>query len=83
MVFTVRAVLTMPSLRQSYTVTVPEEPPASVFPFSKAEARRKSASVSRSMLVSTFVGLLINQAKVRAESPRGEAAVWDGFAFSA
>ncbi|XP_016141387.1 ubiquitin carboxyl-terminal hydrolase 2-like isoform X2 [Sinocyclocheilus grahami] len=53
----------MPSIRQSYTVTVPEEPPASAFPFIKQDMRRKSPMMSRSMLVSTFVGLLINQAK--------------------
>uniref|UniRef100_A0A8C7IR98 Ubiquitin carboxyl-terminal hydrolase 2 n=1 Tax=Oncorhynchus kisutch TaxID=8019 RepID=A0A8C7IR98_ONCKI len=53
----------MPSIRQSYTVTVPEEPPASAFPFLKQEMRRKSSSMSGSVLVSTFVGLLINQAK--------------------
>lgn len=54
----------MPSLRHSYTVTVPDEPAA--FPRDKPELRRKTSSLSRSMLVSTFVGLLINQAKVSA-----------------
>lgn len=54
----------MPSMRQSYTVTVPEEAPATAFPFMKQDLRRKSPPMSRSMLVSTFVGLLINQAKV-------------------
>lgn len=54
----------MPSMRQSYTVTVPEEPPAAAFPFLKQEMRRKG-SMSGSVLVSTFVGLIINQAKVR------------------
>uniref|UniRef100_A0A3Q2CZ86 Ubiquitin carboxyl-terminal hydrolase 2 n=1 Tax=Cyprinodon variegatus TaxID=28743 RepID=A0A3Q2CZ86_CYPVA len=49
-------------MRQSYTVTVPEEAPAAAFPFLKQEMRRKS-SMSGSVLVSTFVGLLINQAK--------------------
>lgn len=53
----------MPSMRQSYTVTVPEEPPAAALPFLKQEMRRKG-SMSGSVLVSTFVGLLINQAKV-------------------
>ncbi|KAF0030275.1 hypothetical protein F2P81_017006 [Scophthalmus maximus] len=53
----------MPSMRQSYTVTVPEEPPAAAFPFLKQEMRRKGSGVSGSVLVSTFVGLLINQAK--------------------
>lgn len=58
----------MPSMRQSYTVTVPEEPPAAAFPFLKQEMRRKG-SVSGSALVSTFVGLIINQAKVSDDPP--------------
>ncbi|KAI1903289.1 hypothetical protein AGOR_G00025670 [Albula goreensis] len=53
----------MPSMRQSYTVTVPEDPPAPAFPFLKPDLRRKSSAMSGSVLVSTFVGLLINQAK--------------------
>ncbi|KPP73225.1 ubiquitin carboxyl-terminal hydrolase 2-like [Scleropages formosus] len=53
----------MPSLRQSYTVTVPEEPPPAAFPFLRPELRRKGSAVSGSVLVSTFVGLLIHQAK--------------------
>ncbi|CAK6964523.1 ubiquitin carboxyl-terminal hydrolase 2-like isoform X2 [Scomber scombrus] len=57
----------MPSLRHSYTVTVPEEPAA--FPVDKADLRRKSPALSRSMLVSTFMGLIINQAKNK--SPQG------------
>ncbi|XP_040038281.2 ubiquitin carboxyl-terminal hydrolase 2 [Gasterosteus aculeatus] len=57
----------MPSLRHSYTVTVPEEPAA--FPSDKPELRRKSPSLSRSKLVSTFMGLIINQAKNK--SPQG------------
>uniref|UniRef100_A0A3B4A0T9 Ubiquitin carboxyl-terminal hydrolase 2 n=1 Tax=Periophthalmus magnuspinnatus TaxID=409849 RepID=A0A3B4A0T9_9GOBI len=52
----------MPTMRQTYTVTVPEDPPAAAFPFIKQEMRRKG-SMSGSVLVSTFVGLLINQAK--------------------
>lgn len=52
----------MPSMRQSYTVTVAEEPPAA-FPFLKQDMRRKG-SMSGSALVSTFMGLIINQAKV-------------------
>uniref|UniRef100_A0AAQ4QQ49 Ubiquitin carboxyl-terminal hydrolase 2 n=1 Tax=Gasterosteus aculeatus aculeatus TaxID=481459 RepID=A0AAQ4QQ49_GASAC len=52
----------MPSMRRSYAVTVPEEPPAAAFPFLKHDVRGKG-SVSGSVLVSTFVGLLINQAK--------------------
>lgn len=62
----------MPSLRQSYTVSVPEEPPAAAFPFLKQEMRRKG-SMSGSALVSTFVGLLINQAKVGDVSPPASA----------
>ncbi|XP_070773169.1 ubiquitin carboxyl-terminal hydrolase 2-like isoform X1 [Enoplosus armatus] len=58
---------TMPSLRHSYTVTVPEEPAA--FHFDKPDLRRKSPSLSRSKLVSTFMGLIINQAKNK--SPQG------------
>ncbi|XP_004076886.1 ubiquitin carboxyl-terminal hydrolase 2 [Oryzias latipes] len=57
----------MPSLRHSYTVTVPEEPAA--FPLDKPELRRKSQRFSRSVLVSTFMGLIINQAKNK--SPQG------------
>ncbi|KAG5843993.1 ubiquitin carboxyl-terminal hydrolase 2-like [Anguilla rostrata] len=53
----------MPSMRHSYTVTVPEDPPAAAFPFLKPDLRRKTSAVSGSVLVSTFVGLLINQAK--------------------
>uniref|UniRef100_UPI00398EB05F ubiquitin carboxyl-terminal hydrolase 2-like isoform X3 n=1 Tax=Pristiophorus japonicus TaxID=55135 RepID=UPI00398EB05F len=52
----------MPSLRQSYTVTVPEEPVPVLSLFTK-ELRRKAPGVPGSVLVSTFVGLLINQAK--------------------
>ncbi len=59
-----RIVLIMPSMRHSYTVTIPEEPPATAFPFLKHDMRRKSSTLSGSMLVSTFVGLLINHAKV-------------------
>ncbi|XP_010868596.1 ubiquitin carboxyl-terminal hydrolase 2-like isoform X1 [Esox lucius] len=61
----------MPSMRQSYTVTVPEESPVTAFPFLKTDLRKKSSTpMSRSMLVSTFVGLLINQAK-NSKSPQG------------
>lgn len=52
-------------MRQSYTVTIPEDPPATAFTFLKQDMRRKGSAVSGSVLVSTFVGLLINQAKVR------------------
>ncbi|KAF3705843.1 Ubiquitin carboxyl-terminal hydrolase 2 [Channa argus] len=57
----------MPSLRHSYTVTVPEQPTA--VPMDKSDLRRKSHSLSRSVLVSTFMGLIINQAKNK--SPQG------------
>uniref|UniRef100_A0A8C2F1M7 Ubiquitin carboxyl-terminal hydrolase 2 n=1 Tax=Cyprinus carpio TaxID=7962 RepID=A0A8C2F1M7_CYPCA len=50
-------------MRHSYTVTIPEEPPATAFPLLKQDMRRKSSTMSGSMLVSTFVGLLINHAK--------------------
>lgn len=53
----------MPIMRHSYTVTIPEEPPATAFPLLRQDMRRKN-SLSGSMLVSTFVGLLINHAKV-------------------
>ncbi|XP_023648434.1 ubiquitin carboxyl-terminal hydrolase 2-like isoform X2 [Paramormyrops kingsleyae] len=49
----------MPSLRRSYRVTVPEDPPVTAFPFLRQDLRRKTST----MLVSTFVGFLINQAK--------------------
>ncbi|XP_028323210.1 ubiquitin carboxyl-terminal hydrolase 2-like isoform X2 [Gouania willdenowi] len=52
----------MPSLRHSYTVTVPEESAASL-PVDGAEQRGKSPALSKSMLVSTFIGLIINPAK--------------------
>ncbi|XP_061558928.1 ubiquitin carboxyl-terminal hydrolase 2-like isoform X1 [Phycodurus eques] len=58
----------MPSPRYSYTVTVPEEPAASL-PAAKSEVRRLTPSLSRSRLVSTFRGLIINQAK--KQSPQG------------
>ncbi|XP_061596324.1 ubiquitin carboxyl-terminal hydrolase 2-like isoform X1 [Cololabis saira] len=58
----------MPSMRHSYTVTVPEEPAA--FPLDNPNLRRRSAPFSRSMLVSTFMGLIINQAK-QNKSPQG------------
>ncbi|XP_041656532.1 ubiquitin carboxyl-terminal hydrolase 2-like [Cheilinus undulatus] len=59
----------MPTLRHSYTVTTPEEPAAHQ-PTDKSDQRRKSPpSLSRSKLVSTFMGLIINQAKNK--SPQG------------
>lgn len=48
----------MPSLRQSYTLSVLEEP-----------NRHRKSSVSRSKLVSTVMGLIINQAKVSPAEP--------------
>uniref|UniRef100_A0A1A8FYH5 Ubiquitin carboxyl-terminal hydrolase n=3 Tax=Nothobranchius korthausae TaxID=1143690 RepID=A0A1A8FYH5_9TELE len=57
----------MPSLRHSYTVTAPGQHAA--FPAAEPELRRKSPSLSRSMLVSTFMGLIINPAKNK--SPQG------------
>uniref|UniRef100_A0A669CNV0 Ubiquitin carboxyl-terminal hydrolase n=1 Tax=Oreochromis niloticus TaxID=8128 RepID=A0A669CNV0_ORENI len=51
----------MPSLRHSYTLTVPEDPAA--LPYDRPEMRRRSHPLSRSVLVSTFMGLIINQAK--------------------
>ncbi|XP_056141091.1 ubiquitin carboxyl-terminal hydrolase 2-like isoform X2 [Lampris incognitus] len=59
----------MPSMRQSYTVTVLADPPAAAFPFHKHDMRRKSHALPRSMLMSTFMGLLINQAKNK--NPQG------------
>lgn len=57
----------MPSLRHSYTVTVPDEPAA--FPSGEADLRRRNHTLSGSKLVSTFMGLIINQAKNK--SPQG------------
>ncbi|XP_061905032.1 ubiquitin carboxyl-terminal hydrolase 2-like [Entelurus aequoreus] len=62
----------MPSLRHSYTVTAPEEP-TTALPAVKPDLRRKGPSLSRSMLVSTFMGLIINQAK--KQSPQGLAGL--------
>ncbi|TTO95311.1 Ubiquitin carboxyl-terminal hydrolase 2 [Bagarius yarrelli] len=51
-------------MRQSYTVTVTAERSFSLVPFVKAqEFRRKSSAMPGSVLVSTFMGLLINQVK--------------------
>ncbi|XP_068615479.1 ubiquitin carboxyl-terminal hydrolase 2-like isoform X1 [Brachionichthys hirsutus] len=58
----------MPSQRHSYTVTIPEEPAA--LPLDKYGLQRKSPPLSRSKLVSTFMGLIINEAK-KNKSPRG------------
>lgn len=51
-------------MRTSYTVTLPEEPPAAPFPALAKELRPRSP-LSPSLLLSTFVGLLLNKAKVR------------------
>ncbi|XP_033982888.1 ubiquitin carboxyl-terminal hydrolase 21-like, partial [Trematomus bernacchii] len=58
----------MPSLRHSYTVTAAEEP-ASLPGSERANLRRKSPPLSRTKLVTTFMGLIINQAKNK--SPQG------------
>lgn len=50
-------------MRTSYTVTLPEEPPTSPFPALAKELRPRSP-LSPSLLLSTFVGLLLNKAKV-------------------
>uniref|UniRef100_A0A3B4B271 ubiquitinyl hydrolase 1 n=1 Tax=Periophthalmus magnuspinnatus TaxID=409849 RepID=A0A3B4B271_9GOBI len=55
----------MPSLRHSYTLT--DEPNAAVSP-ERAEQRKKSPSLSRSALVSTFRGLIISQNKVSKDA---------------
>ncbi|XP_077403304.1 ubiquitin carboxyl-terminal hydrolase 2-like [Vanacampus margaritifer] len=57
----------MPSPRYSYTVTAPEEP-AAALPAAKSNVRR-APSLSRSKLMSRFMGLIINQAK--KQSPQG------------
>ncbi|CAL8364602.1 unnamed protein product [Lota lota] len=50
-------------MRQSYTLTEPDNVSATGFPFNRQDSRRKNRPMSRSMLMSTFMGLLINQAK--------------------
>lgn len=58
-------------MRTSYTVTLLEEPPAAPFPALAKELRARSP-LSPSLLLSTFVGLLLNKAKVRLlPGPRG------------
>lgn len=56
-------------MRTSYTVTLPEEPPAAPFPALAKELRPRSP-LSPSLLLSTFVGLLLNKAKVRGPFSR-------------
>ncbi|XP_037125229.1 ubiquitin carboxyl-terminal hydrolase 2-like [Syngnathus acus] len=58
----------MPSPRYSYTVTAPEKP-AVALSAAKSNVRRRAPSLSRSKLMSTFMGLIINQAK--KQSPQG------------
>ncbi|KAM8835496.1 ubiquitin carboxyl-terminal hydrolase 2-like [Synchiropus picturatus] len=58
----------MPIMKNSYTLTVAEAP-AAVPPADRTDLRRKNPSLSRSALVSTFKGLIINQAK--KQSPQG------------
>lgn len=50
-------------MRQSYNVTVPEEPPTTPFSYPNKDMRKKSPQMSRSMLLSSLVGLILNQAK--------------------
>lgn len=50
-------------MRDSYTVTLPEEPPA--LPDLHKDLRPRT-SMPGSLLVSTFVGLVLNKTKVRA-----------------
>lgn len=55
-------------MRDSYTVTLPEEPPA--LPDLHKELRPRT-SMPGSLLVSTFVGLVLNKTKVRAAQRMG------------
>lgn len=55
-------------MRDSYTVTLPEEPP--VLPDLHKELRPRT-SMPGSLLVSTFVGLVLNKTKVRAARRMG------------
>lgn len=65
-------------MRTSYTVTLPEEPPAGPFPALAKELRPRSP-LSPSLLLSTFVGLLLNKAKVRGAPFRHPHAEGLGF----
>lgn len=60
-------------MRTSYTVTLPEEPPTSPFPALAKELRPRSP-LSPSLLLSTFVGLLLNKAK-NSKSAQGLAGL--------
>lgn len=62
-------------MRTSYTVTLPEEPPAAPFPALAAkEQLRPRSPLSPSLLLSTFVGLLLNKAK-NSKSTQGLAGL--------
>lgn len=61
------------SMRTSYTVTLPEEPPAAPFQALAKELRPRSP-LSPSLLLSTFVGLLLNKAK-NSKSAQGLAGL--------
>lgn len=50
-------------MRNSYTVTLPEEPPVSPFHGVPKDLRAKMP-MPGSLLVSTFVGLVLNKTKV-------------------
>lgn len=52
------------SMRNSYTVTLPEEPPVSPFSGMPKELRTKTP-MPGSLLVSAFVGLVLNKTKVQ------------------
>ncbi|KAM5226865.1 ubiquitin carboxyl-terminal hydrolase 2 isoform 3-T9 [Hipposideros larvatus] len=60
-------------MRTSYTVTLPEEPPTSPFPALAKDLRPRSP-LSPSLLLSTFVGLLLNKAK-NSKSAQGLAGL--------
>lgn len=62
-------------MRDSYTVTLPEEPPA--LPDLHKDLRPRT-SMPGSLLVSTFVGLVLNKTKVRAPRLPAAPALWLG-----
>uniref|UniRef100_A0ACB8EZC7 Uncharacterized protein n=1 Tax=Sphaerodactylus townsendi TaxID=933632 RepID=A0ACB8EZC7_9SAUR len=53
-------------MRNSYTVTIPEEPPVSPFHGMPKDLRARMPTPG-SLLVSTFVGLVLNKAKSESE----------------
>lgn len=57
----------MPSLRHSFTLSIQEEP------LREGDRRRKSTNLSRSKLVSTVLGLIINPTKVRPAEPPNQS----------